>query len=114
MTDRIVIPFGPDLLVLTAQELAEARARGRELLGEGEGRTLPTSAPGPSLLDADTLAEATGIPARWWMDQARVHRVPHRRIGKRVRFDLGEVLACDAVARRGVHGSSIRNGPASS
>ncbi len=110
MTDRVVIPFGTDVLVLTEAEFAQARARGREFADAGQGSRPSASEAGPALLDAEALEEATGVPARWWMDMAREHRVPSRRIGKFVRFDLAEVLACDAVARRGVHGLAIRNG----
>ena len=106
-----MIAFGADLLVLTADEFAQARARGREFLEAGE--ETPAPAAEPQLLDAGGLEVATGVPARWWMDQARVHRVPHLRVGKRVRFCLAEVLACEAVRRRGVHGLPIRGGRAS-
>lgn len=110
MIDRIVIAFGPEVLVLTADEFAQARERGRAMVAPPIAA--PT-APAASLVDADALEKATGVPARWWMDQARVHRVPHRRIGRFVRFDLTEVMACDAVRRRGVNGSAIRGGAAS-
>jgi len=113
MADRVLIPFGPELLVLTSDEFAQARRRGRELVEAGEGARSPAPATGPWLLDAEALEVATGVPARWWMDQARVHRVPHRRIGRFVRFDLAEVLACEAVARRGCNGVPIRRGSAS-
>ena len=117
MTDLVLVIINvPELgpVALTPTALREARARARKLLGEPEAPPRPSSPTGPSLLDADALAEATGVPARWWMDQAREHRIPHARIGKRVRFCLAEVLACEAVVRRNVNGSSIRNGPASS
>jgi hypothetical protein len=113
VADRIIIAFGPEFLVLSPEEFAQARTRGRELLEPGESTRSPAPASGPSLLDADALAEATGVPARWWTDQAREHRVPHRRIGRRVRFDLAEVLACEAVARRACNGLPIRRGSAS-
>ena len=38
MTDRVLIPFGPEVLVLTEAEFAAARARGRERVGAGEPR----------------------------------------------------------------------------
>jgi hypothetical protein len=34
----------------------------------------------------------TGIPASWFLEQARKGRIPHIRAGKYVRFKLGEVL----------------------
>jgi hypothetical protein len=65
----------------------------------------PVAVPGPSalmLVDADQLAKRTGIPASWWMAQARERRVPCQRIGRRVRFDYAEVMASEAVRKRGV------------
>jgi hypothetical protein len=54
------------------------------------------------LVDAEQLEERTRIPASWWMSQARERRIPFRKFGKYVRFNLEEVLACDAYQRRAV------------
>lgn len=93
----VVVPgLGP--IALTPDALRTARAKGRELLGEEPAAFVGTA---PVLLDADQLEKRTGIPASWWMSQARERRVPHQRIGRRVRFDLADVMASDAVRKRG-------------
>jgi len=93
-----VVPgFGP--LAMTPEQLRSARAKGRELLGDDA--PAPTAATSPALLTAEQLEESTGIPASWWMSQAREHRVPHQRIGRRVRFVMADVMASDAVRKRG-------------
>ena len=90
MTDRVLIPL-PDgrWLGLTSEQFAEAEQAGREL------RPAPTSRdPAPShdeLLTAEQLEERTNVPASWWEQAAREHRVPHARIGRYVRFRFAEV-----------------------
>lgn len=96
----VVVP-GIGALALTPEALREAQARGRELLPDPAGAVQLAAQSRDVLLSPEELEERTGIPARWWLDQAREHRVPHRRIGKRVRFDFAEVMASDAVKRRG-------------
>lgn len=100
MTDLVlvVVPgLGP--LALAPDVLRAARAKGREIVGDMDG--VPTAVPSaPALVTAEDLATRTGIPASWWEAQAREQRVPHVRIGRRVRFDEAEALACDAVRRR--------------
>jgi excisionase family DNA binding protein len=51
--------------------------------------------PGP-LLSAEQLAEHLGVPVGWLYQRTRLKdsgRIPHAKVGKYVRFDLGEVLA---------------------
>ena len=95
----VIVPgIGP--LALAPEALREAQARGATLLPSPD-----TPAPPPvgvTLVSPADLAARTGVPARWWLDQARDHRVPHHRIGRRVRFVLDEVLGCDAARRRGM------------
>jgi hypothetical protein len=59
-----------------------------------------TGSPQSELVDADGLQARTGIPASWWMTQARERRVPFRKMGRYVRFDVAEVMACDAYKCR--------------
>lgn len=95
----VVVPgVGP--LALAPEALRTALAKGREVLGEPAAGSAPPPADVPQLVDAAALEGRTGIPASWWMAQAREHRVPHVRIGRRVRFDPTEALACDAVRKR--------------
>jgi hypothetical protein len=69
------------------------------------------------LVDAAQLERRTGVPSSWWMAQARERRVPFRKVGRYVRFDLAEVLTCDTFKRRAIPpgsvGSENREGVAS-
>jgi hypothetical protein len=65
----------------------------------------PVSTSPSELLDADQLEEHTGIPAGWWMTQARERRLPFRKLGRYVRFELSEIMSCDAYRRRTVGNS---------
>jgi hypothetical protein len=67
------------------------------------------------ILDADQLEARTGVPASWWMTQARERRIPFHKFGRYVRFNLAEVSACDAYRRRvvDVAGHRVQNGGAS-
>lgn len=47
----------------------------------------------PTLVDAGAAAEQLGVPASWLMTQAREGRAPHRKLGKYVRFEVGELRA---------------------
>jgi hypothetical protein len=58
------------------------------------------ASPTSELMDADSLEARTGIPASWWMTQARERRVPFRKMGRYVRFDVAEVMSCEAYKRR--------------
>lgn len=63
----------------------------------------PTTTPTMSsseLVDADELQARTGIPASWWMAQARERRLPFRKMGRYVRFDVAEIMSCDVYKRR--------------
>jgi hypothetical protein len=83
-----------------------------------------TPAAGPitavaKLVSANDLSDRTGIPASWFEAQARERRIPFRKIGRYVRFDFEEILACDAFQRRAVPrgdmnctGSNDRRAPA--
>lgn len=64
-----------------------------------------TAAKSPSeVVDAAELQARTGIPASWWMTQARERRLPFRKMGRYVRFDIAEVMSCDAYRRRALGG----------
>lgn len=87
----ILIPFGGEYLALTPDQLEAARQRGREIMRPAE-----THVPHPQddpIFDADGMEARTGIPASWWLEQARRGEVPHIRAGKYVRFRLNETLA---------------------
>lgn len=89
-SSKVIIPFGSEYLVLSHEQFEEARRRGRELMPPDIG-----SAPVPEpaeILDAGGMETRTGIPASWFLEQARRGTVPHLRAGKYVRFNLSEAL----------------------
>jgi hypothetical protein len=61
------------------------------------------------VVDADEPQARTGIPASWWMAQARERRVPFRKLGRYVRFDVAEIMSCDAYKRRVVGNGESRS-----
>jgi len=93
MADIVLIPCpGLGTLAMTCDEFNSALAAGRQL-GSSNPPPVPC-APNASdeLVDAQQLEQRTGVPATWWMAQARQQRIPFRKIGRRVRFDPNEVL----------------------
>lgn len=96
MPDTLLIPFGAEFLALDHATFEEARQRAREMLPS------PSTAPAVTseILDADGIAERTGIPASWFLEQARRGDIPHLRAGKYVRFKLDEVLAALSNGKR--------------
>ena len=94
----VLLSFGPgEFLALTPVELAQARDRAQEILVEGtatyRGAQATTRSPEP-LLTAEQISEVTGVPAPWFLEQARCGKVPHHKLGKYVRFRFDEVLVC--------------------
>lgn len=54
------------------------------------------------LLDAAGAAELLNVPETWIRAEARADRVPHRKLGRYVRFDADELRDwCDGTRRRG-------------
>ena len=39
------------------------------------------------LLDVDEIAELLGVPKSWIYDRTRRGKIPHRKLGKYLRFD---------------------------
>lgn len=99
MTDLVLIPFpGLGTLAMTREQFDAALAAGRAI-----SPASPTAAPANSsgtLVDAAGMETRTGVPASWWMTQARERRIPFQKIGRRVRFDPFAVLDSDAFRRR--------------
>ncbi len=116
MTDALVVLIVPEVgaIALTPAALHAARALGRSLLGEcqsiGPASSVAPAASQAALIDAHQLEIATGISAEWWMTAARERRVPHRRIGRKVRFVLEDVLASEAVRSRSSLSSALSTG----
>jgi excisionase family DNA binding protein len=54
------------------------------------------------LVDAAAIAEMLSVPKSWVLEQARNDAIPHRRLGRYVRFDPAEVRAwADSLAQGG-------------
>ena len=102
MANRIVIPFGSEVLVLSDQEFARARERGRAIVEEDEAAPT-TPAPSEELIDASELASRLNLAKSAVYEHARSGRLPSVRIGRHVRFNLAAVLA---ALRRSGNGSS--------
>ena len=101
MTDLVLVPFGNKCLALTRDQFREALELGRELVGP---TATPPGANGDApehLLTAEGMEALTEVPATWFLEQARLGRVPHHRLGKYVRFKFDEVLAVSRFRERG-------------
>lgn len=93
MSEQVLIPLpGLGTLALPREVFEQHLLR--------ESVAAAKSAPQSELVDADELQERTGIPASWWMTQARERRLPFRKMGRYVRFDVAEIMATDAFKRR--------------
>ena len=100
----LIIPFAPgEFLALTSAELAQARDRAREILGAGwagdRAAADTTQSPG-SLHTAEEMEKRTKVKAAWFLEAARQGAIPHHKLGRYVRFDFGEVLACSRFRER--------------
>jgi hypothetical protein len=102
MSDIVLIPFpGVGTLAMTRDQFNSALAAGRDLATTSIPIPSPTSSESPGeFVDAECLERRTGVPKSWWMAQARSRLIPFRKIGRRVRFDLKEVMGSSAFQRR--------------
>ena len=92
MSDRVLIPFGPEILVLSAEEFEQARERGRSLT--------VARAPASSVLEPSTALESAAeiaahlsLPKSCIYEYAKAGRIPCTRVGRHVRFNRQAVLA---------------------
>jgi predicted DNA-binding transcriptional regulator AlpA len=89
MNNVLLIPVSTgEYLALTQQQFIEAKALAAQIVGEPD--TAPCPAP-ESLLTAKQLQERTGVPASWFLEQARKSAIPHTKLGKYVRFRYSEI-----------------------
>jgi hypothetical protein len=100
VADRVLVAVpGLGVLVLTPEVF-------RTALAEGEQFSLtPVTAAryaAAKLVSAQEMEAATGVPASWFASQARERRIPFRKLGRYVRFNPEEVMACEALQRRAV------------
>jgi hypothetical protein len=102
MTESLVIvAFGDRFLGFTGEEFKAGLERGRELVGT---TATPPGANGDAseyLCTAEEMEERTKVKAAWYLEEARLRRVPHHRLGKYVRFKFDEILVCSRVRERG-------------
>ena len=92
MSDRIMIPFGAEVLVLTETELHEARRRGREFMPVATVPAPPLDE-NVSLVTAKAIATEFSLPISCIYEYAKGGRIPSVRVGKHVRFDKRLVRA---------------------
>lgn len=92
VADRVIIPFGPDVLILTEQEFVQARERGRAM---ARPVAAPSAAPVPcnELVTASKIALELSLPRSCIYEYAKAGRIPSVRVGKHVRFNTLAVLA---------------------
>jgi len=101
MTDLVLIPFpGLGTLAMTREQFESALAAGRALSPAPVSHALKN--PADELVDAEYMEKRTGVPASWWMAQARERRIPFQKIGRRVRFDPAAVLDSEAFRMRSI------------
>jgi hypothetical protein len=96
MSDLIVLEAGGRWIALTLDELQQFEARVSQVLPP---RAVTTPA-APTLLDADGMAAATGVPASWFAAAARENKISYVPFGRWVRFDLAVVAKELAHARK--------------
>lgn len=87
----VLIPFGSEYLALSREQFEEARQRGQEIMPQAGRQDVATQH--DEILDADGMEKRTGIPATWWLENARRGSIPHLRAGKYVRFVLTDAIA---------------------
>ena len=93
----VLVPLGPgEYIALEPDQLAQARERARGLLGAGDRAAAPPTQ-SSELLTAEEMEERTKVKAAWYLEAARRGLIPHVRLGKYVRFRLGEVIEHGAV-----------------
>lgn len=86
-----LIPGPEGILALSADDYHRAVTKGREIATPRPPETV-TGSPADEIMDAEQVAQRTGIPASWWLEAARSGKVAHIKAGKYVRFRLAHVL----------------------
>jgi hypothetical protein len=108
MSDRVLIPLpGIGTLALSREDYEAALAAGHALSAAPGAPATPQAS---KLLTAEEMEAATGVPASWFASQARERRIPFRKLGRYVRFDLVELMACEALQRRAVSPGQLCTG----
>jgi excisionase family DNA binding protein len=92
VADRIVIALSDGRWLARDREAFEAALVAGAELEPTKASSVATA--GPRLLTSEQLSDQLNIPPTWLEEAARRDELPSVRIGKYVRFDLEEVLAC--------------------
>lgn len=96
---------GVGVLGLTPEELQRALSRGREaargpdIAAPGLAADAGHAGGSETLLDAQGMAAATGVPASWFETAAARDAIPSIKFGRWRRFDLQAVLASGVTVR---------------
>lgn len=101
MTDLVLVPFGDRFLGLTCEKFKAALERGRVLDGTTASPSAATGDAPEYLCTAEEMEQRTKVGASWFLEQVRLGRVPHHRLGKYVRFRFDEVLVCSRFREKG-------------
>ena len=97
----VVVPVpGVGVLVLDDDVFKAALERGKAFAPVNGAAHPSVPDPEEALLTAEQLSEKTGVPASWYLEQARKRLVPCHKIGRYVRFTLSEVSEATKVERR--------------
>ncbi len=84
----IIVPFGPELLAFTPEQVGEARERARAA-GFGVQAT-PTPEP-EAWLNVQQAADRLGASKAFLYDRTRTGEIPCHRIGRLLRFRPSEI-----------------------
>jgi hypothetical protein len=86
--DLVLVPLADGRwLGLTLEQLRAALEAGADAMPTCSAPTTVGGQGPHTLLTAKQMAERSGVPASWWMKQARERRIEHQLVGKYVRFD---------------------------
>lgn len=105
----VLIPFGTSWLAMSAEQFQEALERGRSLV-PSPTRIEATRQEADRVLDAEGMQRQTGIPASWFLEQARKGAIPSLHAGKYRRFVVREVLEAIAARRPTTEATRVEPG----
>ena len=66
----------------------------KALIQEGVEKAVGRNGHGKELLTPEEVADRLKVPLSWVYEQSRQGNIPTHRLGRYIRFDLNEVLAC--------------------
>jgi hypothetical protein len=93
----VLVPVGSDYLALTHDQFLAARALAQNLT-HATAQPQPTTNDQEPMLTAEQMQDKTGVPASWFLEQARQGQIPHYKFVKYPRFRMSE-LALYAARR---------------